>query len=177
MKTPRLLAFGLLACGSALAAPAAPSSLNLKTQDRSVTVGVTDDNLSGPDIQLSFDDDADAVRGQAFGRPVNLTLENDTIRGTYGQGPVNVKVTDTNDTLDAVGTFGGKLTNFQVSPQQITGTVGACSYELLITRPHRYEGARTCGTKLDRSVSLTIPPSLADEDEELVTALSILLAQ
>lgn len=176
MKTPRLLALGLLACGPALAAPAADSSLKLQTKDRSVTVRVADDQLSGPDLQLSFKED-DTVRGQAFGRPVNLTVKDDTIRGTYGQGPVNLNVTDKEDTLDATGTFGGQLTSFQVSPQQITGTVGACTYELLITRHDRYEGYRTCGGKLDKKVSLTIPSSLADEDEELVTALSILLAQ
>ncbi|MFY2556206.1 hypothetical protein ACN469_01030 [Corallococcus terminator] len=176
MKTSRLLALGLLACGPALAAPAADSSLKLQTKDRSVTVGVADDQLSGSDIQLSFGED-DTVRGQAFGRPVNITMKDDTLRGTYGQGPVNVELTDKEDTIDAVGTFGGKLTNFQVSPQQITGTVGACSYQLLITRHDRYEGYRTCAGQLDKSVSLTIPSSLADEDEELVTALSILLAQ
>lgn len=175
MKTTRLLALGLLACGPALAAPAA-DSLNLRTKDRSVTVRVADDQLSSADIQLSFQED-DTVRGQAFGRPVNLTVKDDTIRGTYGQRPVNLDVTDKEDTIDATGTFGGQVTTFQVSPQQLTGTVGACSYELLITRHDRYEGYRTCAGKLDKSVSLTIPSSLADDEEELVTALSILLAQ
>ncbi|WP_342378164.1 hypothetical protein NVS55_02350 [Myxococcus stipitatus] len=176
MKTSLLTALGLLVGGSALAAP--PSSnqdLTLKTRDRSLSMRVTDDNLSSSDVQLAFKHDT--VRGNAFGRPVDLTEKDDVLQGTYGQKPVNLKVTDHEDTIVAVGTFGGQVSNFQVSPQQVTGTVGACSYQLLITRHDRYEGWRTCGDRKDDKVSLFIPSSIADEETQLATALSLLLAQ
>lgn len=177
MRPSRFLALGLLASAPVLAANSPDQYLDLRTQDRAVSLRVTEDHLSGPQLQLSFDDDA--VRGQAFGRPVNLQVEDDTIRGSYGQGPVDLKVTEEGDMLEAGGTFGGQLSNFRVSPDQIAGTVGRCSYELVTKSKSRdlYTGWRTCGGKLDNAVTLSIPPALADEDEQLVTALSIVLAQ
>ncbi|MCP3098365.1 hypothetical protein LZ198_05660 [Myxococcus sp. K15C18031901] len=173
MKTSRLFALGLLASTTALAAP--KSALRLQTSNNDVSVQVTDQSLSGSDMQLKLANDT--LRGQAFGRPVDLTLKNDTVRGQYGGKPVDLKVTDREEILEAEGTFGGQLTSFQVGPQQVTGTVGLCNYQLLITRHDRYEGWRTCGEKLDRSVSLYVPARLADENDELAAALSLLLAQ
>ncbi|WP_338871756.1 hypothetical protein [Myxococcus stipitatus] len=177
MKTSLLVTLGLLACGSALAAtPSAKNeNLDLRTRDRSLAVRVSDDLLSSPELKLSFKHDT--VQGQAFGRPVNLTEKDDVLQGTYGQKPVNLKVTDHEDILLAVGTFGGQVTDLRVSPEEVSGTAGPCSYELLITRHDRYEGWRTCGDRKDNKVSLYIPSSLAKEDTQLATALSILLAQ
>jgi len=173
MKTSRLFVLGLLASTTALAAP--QKALQLRTSHNDVSVQVTDQGLTGPDMNLQLGDDT--VRGRAFGRPVDLTLKNDTIRGQYGGKPVDLKVTGREDVIEAEGTFGGTLASFQVSPQQLTGTVGLCDYQLLITRHDRYEGWRTCDDKLDRSVSLYVPSRLADEDDELVAALSLLLGQ
>ncbi|WP_141324680.1 hypothetical protein [Myxococcus sp. AB025B] len=177
MKPSRFLALGLLASAPVLAANSPDQYLDLRTRERAVSLRVTEDNLSGPQLQLYFGDDA--VRGRAFGRPVNLQVEDDTVKGIYGQGPVDLKVTEDGDMLEAVGTFGGQLSNFRVSPDQIAGNIGRCSYELVTKSKSKdlYTGWRTCGGRLDNAVTLSIPPALAEDDAGLVTALSIVLAQ
>ncbi|NMO19756.1 hypothetical protein HPC49_18890 [Pyxidicoccus fallax] len=47
----------------------------------------------------------------------------------------------------------------------------------MLARQDRYQGWRSCGQGLENPVTLSIPPDLADDDEALVAALSIVLAQ
>ncbi|MFP2931569.1 hypothetical protein ACLESO_41570 [Pyxidicoccus sp. 3LG] len=173
MKTSRLLALGLLAGSPALAQTA--QYLDLRTPAASITARVTDDNIDGPDLQLGFDDDS--VRGRAYGRPVNLTLKDDRVGGIYGSAPVDLKLKEEDDVLEARGTFGGQLTDFKVSPKGLTGTVGRCSYQLTTVKGDRYQGSRSCGRGVENPVTLSIPPELADDDEELAATLSLVLAQ
>jgi hypothetical protein len=173
MKTSSLLMLGLLAGAPALAQPT--QYLDLRTPVTALTARVTESGLSSPQLQLGITDDA--LRGRAFGRTVNVTLKDDRIGGIYGAGPVNLKVTENGDTLEARGTFGGQITNFKVSPKELSGTVGRCSYELKASQEDRYQGWRSCGYGLENPVSLSIPPGLADDDEQLMATLSIVLAQ
>jgi hypothetical protein len=175
MKTSRLLMFGLLAATPALASE--PTQyLDLRTPAASLTARVTKDGLSSPDLQLGLTDTA--LRGRAFGRPVNIALGDDHIGGIYLGGPVDLKLKEDGDTLEARGSFGGQLTNFKVSPKSLTGTVGRCSYQLTAAKEQdRYQGTRSCGFGLENPVTLSIPPAIADDDETLAATLSIVLAQ
>ncbi|MFP2912877.1 hypothetical protein ACLESD_49305 [Pyxidicoccus sp. 3LFB2] len=174
MKTSSLLMFGLLAGAPALAQQ--PTQyLDLRTPAAALTARVTENGLSSPQLQLGLGEDA--LRGRAFGLPVNITLDDHRIGGIYGRGPVSLKVTEQGDTLEARGTFGGQLTNFKVSPKALTGTVGRCSYQLAASQEDRYQGWRSCGYGLETPVTLSIPPAIAGDDEQLVATLSIVLAQ
>jgi hypothetical protein len=173
MKTSALLAMGLLAGGSALAQPV--QYLDLRTPAASLTARVSEDGLSSPQLQLGLSDDA--IRGRAFGLPVNITLDDKKVGGIYGRGTVNLELKEEGDTLEARGTFGGNLTNFKVSPKALTGTVGRCSYQLTAAEGDRYRGQRSCGYGLENPVVLSIPPSLAESDARLAASLAIVLAQ
>ncbi len=173
MKTSRLIALTLLAGGTALAQPG--QYLDLRTPASSLTARASEDGLTSPQLQLGLTDDA--VRGRAFGLPVNISLGDKKVGGIYGRGPVDLTLKEENDTLEARGTFGGNLTHFKVSPKALTGTVGRCSYQLTATEGARYQGYRSCGRGLETPVSLSIPPAIASDDERLIAALSIVLAQ
>ena len=167
--------FGLLAGAPALAAEPA-QYLDLRTPNASLTARVTGSGLSSPDLQLGFTEDA--LRGRAFGRPVNVTLGDDRIGGIYRGGPVDIRLTETGDTLEARGSFGGQLTNIKLNPQGLTGTVGRCSYQLKAApQADRYQGSRSCGYGVENPVTLSIPPAIAESDEQLVATLSIVLGQ
>jgi hypothetical protein len=173
MKTSTLLALGLLAGGTALAEPV--QYLDLRTPAASLTARVSEDGLSSPQLQLGLSDDA--IRGRAFGLPVNITLGEGKVGGIYGRGPVNLSLKEEDGALEARGTFGGNLTHFKVSPKALTGTVGRCSYELTAAEGDRYRGYRSCGYGLENPVVLSIPPSVASDDARLAATLAIVLAQ
>lgn len=173
MKTSSLLMLGLLAGAPALAQPT--QYLALRTPANDFTARVTETGLSSPQLQLGLTEDA--LRGRAFGLPVNITLQDHRISGIYGQGPVNLRLKEEGDTLEARGTFGGQLTNFKVSPQGLSGTVGRCSYQLTAAQEDRYQGWRSCGYGLETPVTLSIPPTLAGDDAQLIATLSVVLAQ
>ena len=174
MKTSALVTLGLLA-GSTALAQQPTQYLDLRTPANALTVRVTDDGLSSPQFQLGVDDAG--LRGRAFGLPVNISLGEGKIGGIYGRGPVNLKVKEEGDTLEARGTFGGQLTNFKIGPKALTGTVGRCSYQLTASQGDRYQGYRSCGYGLETPVILSIPPAVADSDERLMAVLSVVLAQ
>lgn len=175
MKTPVLITLGVLAGGAALAQQPA-EYIDLRTPGIMLTARITEDGLSSPDLQLGLDDEG--LRGRAFGRPVNLSFQDGRVGGIYGGGPVDLRVKEDGDTLQARGTFGGKLTNFRISPKGLTGDVGRCSYQLSATQQQdRYQGWRSCGYGLENPVTLSIPPSIAGDDERLMAVLAVVLAQ
>jgi hypothetical protein len=175
MKTSRLLLLGLLAGTPALAG--SPTQyLDLRTPATALTARVTHEGLSSPELQLGLTEDT--LRGRAFGGTVNVTLKEDHVGGIYRGGPVDLKLKEEGNALEARGSFGGQLTNFKVSPQAITGTVGRCSYQLKAAQEQdRYQGTRSCGFGIENPVTLSIPPAIAANDSRLVATLSIVLAQ
>ncbi|QSQ20942.1 hypothetical protein JY651_37845 [Pyxidicoccus parkwayensis] len=175
MKTSHLLLLGLLTGAPALA-DTPTQYLDLRTPAVALTARVTKEGLSSPELQLGLTENA--LRGRAFGQPIDVTLKEDHVGGIYRGGPVNLKLTEEGDTLQAKGSFGGQITNFKVSPESITGTVGRCSYQLkAAAEKDRYQGTRSCGFGIENPVNLSIPPAIAADDARLVATLSIVLAQ
>lgn len=166
---------GLLASAPALA-EAPTQYLDLRTPATALTARVTRDGLSSPELQLGITEKE--VRGRAYGEPIELSLKEGHVGGVYRGGPVDLRLKEEGTTLEARGSFGGQLTNFQVSPQGLTGTVGRCSYQLKASKEKdRYQGTRSCGAGIENPVFLSIPPAIAENDAKLVATLSIVLAQ
>ncbi|QQR44958.1 hypothetical protein JKA73_02060 [Myxococcus xanthus] len=174
MRTSRIFTVALFAAaGSAWAQPV--QYLDLRTPRVALNARVTDRDLTSPDLQVGFSDGS--LRGRAFGRPLNLTLDAARIRGIYGSGPVDLRMTQEEGALRAKGTFGGQLTDFQVTPQTFKGDVGRCSYQLKASEEGRYQGWRSCLAGLENPVSLSIPPAIGGDDARLVATLALILSR
>lgn len=183
MKTRTLLLASLLAAGLASAQPSAqppqdsgPQYLYLRTPANAVTARVTPQGITSPEFQVNLS--PNAVRGRAFGRPVDLSLNTDKneITGIFGQGPVNLRLKDEGTYIEADGMFGGQISNLRLSNEELTGTVGRCSYQLRV-EGKQYQGSRSCGSGVESPVVVTIPPALTQSNEQLIAALALLLAQ
>jgi len=174
MRTSYIFTVALLTAGAAVAQPPV-QYLDLRTPRVALNARVTDRDISSPDLQLGFG--GDALRGRAFGRPINVTLDDARIRGIYGSGPVDLKMTQEEGALRAKGTFGGQLTDFRVTPQTFTGDVGRCSYQLTASEEGRYQGWRSCLAGLENPVSLSIPPAIGNDDARLVATLALILSR
>ncbi|ATB44867.1 hypothetical protein [Corallococcus macrosporus] len=173
MRTSHIFTAALLAASAAWAEPV--QYLDLRTPRVALNARVTGQDVSSPDLQLGFSDEA--LRGRAFGLPLNLSFDAARIRGIYGSGPVDLRLTQEQGALRAKGTFGGQLTDFQVTPQTLKGDVGRCSYELKASEDGRYQGWRSCLAGLENPVSLSIPPALGNDDARLVATLALILSR
>lgn len=167
-----VLAAGLLAWSTAGAAK--NQDIFLRTPGEAISATLTGDSVASPDLQ--FYRGPDAVRGRAFGRPVNLNIKGDEVSGTVGDGPTRLQLnSQPGGGLEAVGMFGGNLSRFKVTPKEISGTVGACSYQLQFTGT-RYEGSRACHGRIESPVFLELPATLAEGgDAQAVATLGLIL--
>lgn len=168
------LAAGLLTSGVALAQES--GNLYLRTPGASVTARVTRSDITGPDLQLSHA--PDAMRGRAYGRTVNLRIQDDLIGGLIGTLPVRMTLEKQPDgELKAKGTFAGTSMKLELNHEALKGRVGNCAYELE-AKEQRYEGWRSCGGPPEYPVFLEIPPSLTRSgDATTLAAVALLLAQ
>ncbi|MGE6761219.1 hypothetical protein ACQKGO_24600 [Corallococcus interemptor] len=176
MRTARILTVAaLLAGGSAVAKKA--ETLELRTHDTTVRASVTAQGLQGPDLKLQLSDNA--LKGQAFQRPVDLKLSERQIEGTVGGKPVELTVAERPDVVEMMGTFAGQPSSLTLSPDALTGSVGPCGYNLIIERDRKhYRGTRACGDQRENDVFVTIPKSLEKEPAPgRMAALSVLLSQ
>lgn len=176
MRTARILTVAaLLAGGSAVAKK--NDTLEVRTPQTTVRASVDAQGIQGPDMKLQFSDNA--LKGQAFQRPVDLKLPGRHIEGTVGGKPVDLTVTERPDVVETMGTFAGQPSSLTLSPDALTGSVGPCGYNLIIERDRRhYRGTRACGDQRDNDVFIAIPKSLERKPAtERMAALSVLLAQ
>ncbi|MBU8895781.1 hypothetical protein DRW03_20830 [Corallococcus sp. H22C18031201] len=184
MKTSTLLVASLLLGAAPALAKDHPKSddaaqsqyLTLRTPRQDITAKVTPTDISSPQFQLGMD--SNSMRGRAYGRTVDLSLnqEKGEVTGSFGQSPVNLKVTENANTLEAKGFFAGQPSNLKISPDTLTGTVGRCSYQLK-QQDALYQGSRSCGRGVENPVSVSIPPLIADSSARAVAALSVLLSK
>ncbi len=175
MKTASILAATLLAGSAALAKSS--QELQVRSPQSTFSAQVTQESIRGPGLQLDMT--PESMRGQAFGRPVALTLEHGRIQGTVGEGPVDLQLQERTETVLLRGTFAGQPARFRLSHEELTGNVGACVFELIIDRNRRqYDGKRTCGSGPQTPVTVVIPSELKkDTDEQRMAALAIVLSQ
>lgn len=157
----------LLVFGTA-AAQSGDQYLFLRTPNAAITARVTGDSVSGPDLQLSRD--GKTLRGRAFGQTVFLGLNGKELGGTVGRELTRLSFEDKDGVTQARGSFYGRLTELNISDEELTGTVGPCSYELRATRDGSYVGSRSCGGPPERPVRLSIPPALAQQGSAMTLA-------
>ncbi|MCY1073485.1 hypothetical protein [Archangium lansingense] len=157
----------LLALGTA-AAQSEDQYLFLRTPNAAITARVTGDSVTGPDVQLSRD--GKTLRGRAFGQTVFLGLNGQELGGTVGRELTRLSFEDKGGVTHARGSFYGRLTELNLSKEALTGTVGACSYDLKATQDGSYSGSRSCGGAPERPVVLDIPPALAQQGTAMTLA-------
>ncbi|WP_375760815.1 hypothetical protein [Corallococcus exercitus] len=175
MRIARILTVAaLLAGGSAVAKR--DETVELRTPRTTVRASVGAQGLQGPDLRLQMSDDA--LKGQAFQRPVDLKLSDRRIQGTVDQKPVNLTVAERPDVVEVMGTFAGQPSSLTLSPDALTGSVGPCGYNLVIERDRKhYRGTRACGDERENGVSVAIPKALEQEPASgRMAALSVLLS-
>ncbi|NOK36287.1 hypothetical protein HMI49_24080 [Corallococcus exercitus] len=175
MRIARILTVAaLLAGGSALAKR--NDTVELRTPRTTVRANVDAQGLHGPDLQLQMTDTA--LKGQAFQQPVDLKLSDQRIQGTVNQEPVDLSVRERPEVVEMAGTFAGQPSSLTLSPDELTGTVGPCGYNLIIERDRKhYRGTRACGEQRDNDVFVAIPQSLEKQSPSgRMAALSVLLS-
>ncbi|RKG58823.1 hypothetical protein D7X30_14645 [Corallococcus sp. AB011P] len=175
MRIARILTVAaLLAGGSAVAKK--NDTVELRTPRTTVRANVDAQGLQGPDLKLQLSDNA--LKGQAFQRPVDLKLSERRIEGTVGEKPVELTVDERPDVVEMMGTFAGEPSSLTLSPDALTGSVGPCGYNLIIERDRKhYRGTRACGDQRENDVFVSIPKSLERESATgRMAALSVLLA-
>ncbi|HEX5752700.1 MAG TPA: hypothetical protein VFZ09_41230 [Archangium sp.] len=157
----------LLAMGTA-AAQGWDQYLYLRTPNAAITARVTGDSISSPDLQLSRD--GKTLRGRAFGQTVFLGLNGKELGGTVGRELTRLSFEDHDGVTHARGSFYGRVSELNISAEELTGTVGACSYDLKATKDGSYVGSRSCGGVPERPVILDIPPALAKQGTAMTLA-------
>ncbi|NNC20928.1 hypothetical protein HJC22_34965 [Corallococcus exiguus] len=175
MRIARILTVAaLLAGGSAMAKK--NDTVELRTPRTTVRANVDAQGLQGPDLKLQLSDNA--LKGQAFQRPVDLKLSERRIEGTVGEKPVDLTVAERPDVVEMMGTFAGEPSSLTLSPDALMGSVGPCGYNLIIERDRKhYRGTRACGDQRENDVFVSIPKSLERESATgRMAALSVLLA-
>ncbi|RYZ41648.1 MAG: hypothetical protein EOO71_11040 [Myxococcaceae bacterium] len=175
MKTACILTVAaLLAGGSAVAKT--DDIVELRTPRTTVRASVDATGLQGPDLRLRMTDTT--LSGQAFQRPVDLNLSDQRIQGTVGQKPVDLSVREQPGVVEMSGNFAGQPSSLTLSPDELTGSVGPCGYNLIIERDRKhYSGTRACGDQREDNVHVAIPKTLGGGSASgRMAALSLLLS-
>jgi hypothetical protein len=147
------------------------------TGGRNVSVLVSERSITGPMIRVTRYEEASdhAMRGEAFGLPVNVDVTAEGASGLYGGGPFDVKVGRVGDTMNVRGMVHGRSSDFSLSPQRLRGNVGECGFEM-IRRGSDYVGSRGCRQGV-QNASLSFPAAFGRWSmPEMATALAILLS-
>jgi hypothetical protein len=101
---------------------------------------------------------------------VFLGLNGKELGGTVGRELTRLSFEDEGGVTHARGSFYGRVSELNISAEELTGTVGACSYDLKATKDGSYVGSRSCGGVPERPVILDIPPALAKQGTAMTLA-------
>jgi hypothetical protein len=137
-------------------------------------VGARD--IVGPEVNVAryHEPEGGAMRGKAFGLPVNLAIDAGRVTGLVGGQPVDVTVTREGRALRVDGIVRGSPSSFRIDPLAAKGRLGSCSYELARDRDV-YTGRRACGGG-SAWVRLRVPDTLACwQDAERAAAFAVVL--
>ncbi|HEX8825451.1 MAG TPA: hypothetical protein VF794_36405 [Archangium sp.] len=149
-------------------------SLRLQTPKEDLKAQVTSEAVTGTDIQLTRK--GDTVRGLASGSSVSLNRKGGKLEGIVGGQ--SVRITSKSDEEGIVrleGTFGGGPLELDITPDELAGTVGTCTYDLQY-EDEAYQGVRTCGENKREHVWVFVTPGIpAEVSPLLATTLVVLL--
>jgi hypothetical protein len=138
---------------------------------------VTATRVTGADVSLEqfCEEGGTAIRGRAFGRPVNVDVNEDRVTGLAGGHPIDLEVSVHGPGLHLEGTVAGAPARFAIGPHAAQGTLGRCSYELA-RAGSGYEGRRSCGGP-SAHTWLRLPTALDGwGDDARATVLALLLS-
>jgi hypothetical protein len=144
---------------------------------RAVVARVSACEVSSADVRLSRyrTSSGSAIRGTAFGQPVNVDTSAEEVTGLIGTTPLDLTVTREDGGLRLTGLVRGAPSDFRLDARGAQGTLGACSYELS-RADLTYEGRRSCGGSPE-GVTLRLPRSLGTwSDEARAALLAVLLS-
>ena len=137
------------------------------------TARVNADGATGPQVDIGRYDDGATFRGTAFGRPVDVSVTADTVRGEWGSTPLNLEVVTRNPRdFQVTGEIAGVPSTFSFDVDRIQGTIGHCAYHLRWSGTS-YVGSRSCRDGV-QSVTMSLPASVSDwssADTALLMAL------
>ena len=169
-----LLTTALLAGAAVLAADS--DELALRISGRALTARFSPSGILGADVRLNRT--AQGLRGQAFGRAVDLGLEADRAVGLFGEASVQLFVKPWGEGgFEARGPFGDALSNFRVDDAKLSGRLGVCSYELKADGGG-YSGFRRCEQGGLVPASVQLPAGLrARPVAEQAAILALFLSQ
>ena len=121
---------------------------------------ISADGAEGPQVNVGRYDGGKTLRGTAFNRPLELSVDEGagTATGVWGQIPMNLNVTEEGDTLKAQGLIAGQPSSFTASKERIDGAMGPCSYDLR-RNGEVYNGSRSCGSGLSQ-VTVRFPSNI-----------------
>lgn len=153
-----------------------PNHLVIHAQSQFIDALVTPTAMTGPNINISRS--ASGLRGEAYGRPVNLSVDPqaEKVDGVIGRQPVQLTVRREGEQVRVQGLLGGRLSDFVTSPQAIQGKIGPCSYQLVWTGG-AYEGSRACRRGQIEPMELRIPVSMSQwTPPEFIASLGVFLS-
>ncbi|UQA58392.1 hypothetical protein [Polyangium aurulentum] len=122
-----------------------------------VNATVGEEGVIGPEVNLGryTEDDGQALRGVMFRRPVSLKISRAEAEGLWGTEPVRVRVTRQEKKLRVEGLVRGRMTDVWIGPQQLSGSIGSCGYDVE-RRGRVYEGSYSCGGRVQQ-VTVQVP--------------------
>lgn len=170
------LAVTLLCLGMGARAAKNEQFLRIQTPDQDIQVEISPTSIVGSKVQLVRDDDA--IRGRAAGRSIFLRIVEDEteLDGLAGSQPAWIASSRKKDgSLRLEGTFDGDSLHLTLGPKELSGTVGACTYDLEF-EDEAYTGTRVCEGDRERTWVFLTPSELPEQvSPMLVAALVVLL--
>lgn len=167
------LVLGLVAGGGAVAADAPAISVRLPYNAYNL-------RFQGEDVvslAIQLHRSPTELRGRAFGAPTLLTLKEGGVSGVVGGTPVNLKIRQEGDTVQAEGGFINGRVTLRYSPEELHVYINQCTYKLTYSEG-RYVGPRNCDSSLLPPVELGLPAMFQQlAPAEQVTLLLLALTE
>lgn len=149
-------------------------SLRLQTPNEDLKARVTEDSVTGSGIQLTRQEDT--VRGKIAGGSVYLRRKRGGLEGLLGGQSVRIVLKrEEAGIVRLEGTFGGDPLELDITPEELSGTVGPCTYDLEY-QDEAYQGVRTCDGDTREHVWVFVTPGIPEDVSPLLaTTLVVLL--
>jgi hypothetical protein len=144
----------------------------------SYQVTVTPTDLTSPEYQVSRT--SDGLRGRVGSRPISVKTEGNKITGALGNQPVNMNVTTEGSTTRIQGLWGGTISNLTVSPQELSGRIGRCSFSMQRAQsgaPGDYSGFSACQGQGQLPTGVHVPQDTSHPDAKTAAELALLLGR
>jgi hypothetical protein len=165
----------LAAAGGAVAASSDVDKISFRVVRAQFNLTMSPQHVTGPEYQV--DRVPNALRGRVAGTDVQLSLEDQKVKGTLGTLPVNLDVKKEGDVVTAKGGFWGRPVTVSYSPKELTIYVRDCTYRLKAKELGRsYEGRRSCDRAFTPPAEISLPDEfLTARPEEQVSLLLLAL--